>query len=168
MEGDFMKQSLALLFLVLAFSAEGSAQAVAGLGAVSGTVRDATGAIIPGAMVTVANEAKGVRRSTLTTEAGLFTLPALVPSSGYSLNVNLQGFKTWEAKDFEVQVGQTVDFKVVLEVAGATAEVSVTAEAPLVDNTKSGVSEVVTQEQIDNLSLKGKRVESLRLFTRAV
>jgi hypothetical protein len=82
--------------------------------------------------------------------------------------VSLQGFKTWEAKDFDVQVGQTVDFKVVLEVAGATAEVSVTADAPLVDSSKSGVAEVVSQDQIDNLPINGRRADSFVLLTPAV
>src|SRR5437867_3771215 len=166
--GESMKRSAALLLSMLALSVGAYAQAVAGLGAISGTVRDASGAIVPGAMVAVTNEAKGVRRSTLTTEAGIFTVPALVPSSGYTLTVSLQGFKTWEAKDFEVRVGQTVDFNVALEVGSAAAEVSVIAEAPLVENTKSGVSELVTQEQIDNLPINGRRVDSFVLLTPAV
>src|SRR6185369_7115294 len=70
-------------------------------------------------------------------------------------------------KNFDVQVGQTVDFKVVLEVAGAVSEVSVTAEAPLVDSSKSGVSEVVSQEQIDTLPINGRRVDSFILLTPA-
>src|SRR5438067_399559 len=128
-----MRRTLVLFLLILAFSAGAYAQGVAGLGAVSGTVRDTTGAIVPGATVIVANDTRGIKRTMLTTEAGLFTAPALVPARGYSLTVTLPGFKTWQAKDFEVQVGQTVDFKVTLEVAGATTEVSVTAEAPLVE-----------------------------------
>jgi Carboxypeptidase regulatory-like domain/TonB dependent receptor len=163
-----MKRTLGLLLLIVMCSAGAHAQAVAGSGAVSGTVRDSTGAIVPGAMVVVANDAKGIKRSTLTTEAGIFAVPALVPSSGYSLTVTLQGFKSWETKIFEIQVGQTVDFKVVLEVAGATTEVSVSAEAPLLDTTKGGVAEVVTQEQIDNLPINGRRVDSFVLSTPAV
>src|SRR3989442_9090318 len=113
-----MKRTLVLLMLILAFCA--GARAQAGLGAVSGTVRDATGAIIPGATVVVSNDAKGVKRTMITTEAGIFTAPALVPASGYELSVSLQGFKTWETKGFTIEVGQTVDFRVALEVAGAT------------------------------------------------
>jgi len=116
----------------------------------------------------VSNDAKGIKRTMVTTEAGNFTAPALVPSSGYGLTVSLPGFKPWEVIGFEVQVGQTVDFKVTLEVAGATTEVSVTAEAPLVDSTKSGTSEVVTQEQIDNLPINGRRVDSFVLLSPAV
>ena len=104
----------------------------------------------------------------LTTEAGVFAAPALAPASGYALSVSLPGFKMWEAKNFDVQVGQTVDFKVVLEVAGAISEVSVTAEAPLVDSSKSGVSEVVTQEQIDTLPINGRRVDATTGLRRSV
>src|SRR5262245_41303906 len=100
--GKFMRRTLAFLFLILAFSAGAHAQAVAGLGAVSGTVRDASGAIIPGATAVVSNDAKGIKRTMITTEAGNFTAPALVPSSGYSLTVSLPGFKPWEVKAFEV------------------------------------------------------------------
>src|SRR5689334_19124626 len=95
--GKSMKRILILMCFIFVFSAGAYAQAVAGLGAVAGVVRDASGAIIPGAMVTVSNDAKGIRRTTLSTEAGNFAVPALVPSSGYSIAVSLQGFKTWEA-----------------------------------------------------------------------
>ncbi len=163
-----MKKAWILPLFLLVFALGAHAQAVAGLGAISGRVHDPTGAVIPGANVVVSNEARGLRREMLSTEAGAFSMPALVPGRGYTLTVTLQGFKTWEAKDFEVQVGQTVDFNIVLEVAGATAEISVNAEAPLVENAKSGVSEVVTQEQIDNLPINGRRVDSFVLLTPAV
>lgn len=143
-------------------------QGVAGLGAVSGTVRDSSGAIIPGATVIVSNDAKGIKRTVLTTEAGIFTVPALVPSSGYSIAISLSGFKAWEAKNFDVPVGQTVDFKVTMEVAGATTEVAVTAEAPLVEADKSGVADLVSQVQIDNLPINGRRVDTFVLLTPAV
>jgi outer membrane receptor protein involved in Fe transport len=163
-----MKRILVLMMFVLAFSGGAYAQAVAGLGAVSGSVRDTTGAVVPGAMVVVTNDAKGIRRTTLSTEAGVFTIPALVPASGYSLTVTLQGFKNWEAKDFTIEVGQTVDFNATLEVGGASAEVSVTSEAPLVDETKSDVSQVVNQMQIDDLPINGRRVDNFVLLTPGV
>lgn len=154
--------------ILLAFSSGVYAQAVAGLGAVSGTVHDSTGAVVPGATVVVTNEAKGILRTMMTTEAGVFSAPALLPSTEYNLSVMLQGFKTWEAKNFELQVGQTLNFAVSLEVGGATAEVSVTAEAPLVENDKSGVSQVVDQTQIDELPINGRRVDQFVLSTPGV
>src|SRR5207247_6612502 len=67
-----------------------------------------------------------------------------------------------------IQVGQTVDFKITLDVAGATTEVAVTAEAPLVETDKSGVAEIVSQAQIDNLPINGRRVDTFVLLTPAV
>src|SRR5689334_2608233 len=100
-----MKRVLALFFSVLAFAAGAYAQATAGLASVSGSVRDASGAVVPGATVTVANESKGIRRSMTTTDAGVFAAPALVPSAGYTVKVTKQGFADFEVKDFELAVG---------------------------------------------------------------
>jgi hypothetical protein len=144
------------------------AQATAGLGSVSGTVRDASGAVIPGATVVVANDGKGIKRTMASTDAGVFAAPALVPSPGYSITVTKQGFATYEIKDFEVQVGQNVDFRVGLQVGSASTKVDVTAEAPLVEDTKSGVTATVGTDQIDNLPINGRRVDSFVLLTPAV
>jgi len=156
---------IALCFL-LAASVYG--QAVAGLGAASGSVHDASGAAVPNASVVLTNESKGIRRTLTTTEAGVFSIPALVPSSGYTLTVTSSGFAAWEVKNFTILVGQTVDFGVVLQVASASAQVEVTAEAPMVEDTQTGVSQVVTQAQIDDLPINGRRADTFVLLTPAV
>src|SRR3954451_18810819 len=99
-----MKKVLALTLSALALAAGAFAQATAGLGSVSGTVRDASGASVPGATVVVSNESKGIRRTMTTTDAGVFAAPALVPSSGYSVAVTKTGFSGYEIKDFEILV----------------------------------------------------------------
>ncbi len=87
-----MMKSLPLYFLyVLALTATGFAQ-VAGMGTISGTVRDASGAAVPEAQVVVANESKGIRRTMQTTEAGVFSAPSLVPAAGYVVSVEKAGF----------------------------------------------------------------------------
>src|SRR3954463_3511731 len=98
--GSVMRKAFTLFLLILVCSTGAFAQATAGQGAVSGSVRDATGAIVPGAMVTLSNDAKGIHRTMVSSEAGVFAAPALVPATGYNLAVTLQGFSTWEAKDF--------------------------------------------------------------------
>src|ERR1044071_6736521 len=120
-----------------------SAQSVAGLGAISGTVHDASGAAVPGAQVIVSNESKGIKRAMETTEAGVFAAPSLVPANGYTVIVNKQGFASYEVKDIQVTVGQNVGLDVVLQVAGAATQVQVEAVAPIVDSTKTDVSQVV-------------------------
>src|SRR5690348_5482071 len=118
-----MKKLLAVCLSALVFVAGAYAQA--GLGSISGTVRDASGAIIPGASVVVTNDAKGIKRTISTTDAGLFSAPALVPAGGYSLAVSKTGFANYEVKDFEITVGQNVDFKVVLQIGSSTTKVDV-------------------------------------------
>src|ERR1039457_7030945 len=101
-----MRKVLAITICALVFVAGGYAQATPGLGAGSGTGRDAPGAVIPGATVVVANDGKGIKRTMTSTDAGVFAAPALTPSSGYSITVTKPGFATYEVKEFEVLVGQ--------------------------------------------------------------
>ncbi|HEV3197528.1 MAG TPA: carboxypeptidase regulatory-like domain-containing protein [Bryobacteraceae bacterium] len=163
-----MRRVVALSLFTLVCSAGAFAQGVAGLGAVSGTVRDASGAVVPTATVVLSNDSKGIKRTMQTTDAGVFSAPALVPATGYSLTVTKQGFANWEAKDFQVQVGQTVDFRIALEISSASTKVDVTAEAPLVEDTKSGVTQVVSQQEIDGLPINGRRADTFVLLTPAV
>ena len=83
-------------------------QSVAGMGGLGGMVRDASGAVVPAAKVMVANEAKGIRRSLETNHAGLFSAPALAPSTGYAVTVAKEGFAPWEARELEILVGQDI------------------------------------------------------------
>ena len=75
-----MRKMFAVCLGALVFVTGAYAQATAGLGSVSGTVRDASGAVVPGATVIVSNEGKGIRRTLSSTDAGVFAAPALVPS----------------------------------------------------------------------------------------
>ena len=163
-----MRKSLVVLLLALVGVTGAYAQAVAGMGAVTGSVRDASGAVVPGASVVVANESKGIRRSLQTTDAGIFSAPALAPAAGYSISVTKQGFNTWEAKEFTVQVGDPRDFRITLQVAGGTTQVEVSAIAAVVEDTKSGVTDLLTQDQIDNLPINGRRADTFVLLTPAV
>lgn len=144
------------------------AQTVAGFGGISGVVRDATGASVPGAEVVIANESKGIRRSITTNDAGLFTAPALVPAAGYDVQVSKQGFNSFENRNIEVQVGQNINLNVTLNVASATTQVDVTDAGPLVESTRTGVAQIVDTEQITNLPINGRRVDSFVLLTPAV
>jgi hypothetical protein len=144
------------------------AQSSAGLSAVSGSVRDASGSSVPGASVTLTNASKGISQTTQTTDSGLFAFPALQPAGGYSIEVVKAGFAKWQTTKFELAVGQTLDFKCSLQVASAATQVEVTTEAPLIEDTKSGVTTEVGQFQIDNLPVNGRRVDSYALMTPAV
>jgi hypothetical protein len=159
---------LLLIIMSTVFCGYGWAQAVAGMGAISGMVYDQSGAVVPGAQVVISNPDKGITRTLVTTDAGVFSAPSLVPSSGYNLTVTMAGFAKWEAKDFGVLVGQTLTFKVTLQVTTAATQVEVTGVAPLVEDNKTGVTQVVEQSQIDNLPINGRRADTFVLVTPAV
>jgi len=168
-EEIYMKRKTVILILSI-FGSAGYAlsQSGAGLGSISGVVLDASKAAVPSASVVVANEAKGIRRNLETNSQGVFTAPALIPAEGYSITVNKSGFATYQATGVTLAVGQNVDLHVDLAVAGTEASVEVTAEAVLVDDTKTDVSQLVNSRQILELPINGRRVDSFVLLTPAV
>jgi outer membrane receptor protein involved in Fe transport len=95
-------------------------------GAVSGTVRDATGAVVPGAMVVLKNEATGQARETTTTEDGTFRADAVQPGP-YTVQVSKSGFNTSEIQHLQVNPTVITSYDVRLSVATATIEVVVQA-----------------------------------------
>ena len=103
-----------------------------------------------GARVVVSNESKGITRNLESNASGLFTAPSLVPAPGYSVTVNATGFAQYERKDMVLLVGQNLqDLLINLQVAAAAQTIDVTSGAPIVETTKTGVSQVVNTNQID-------------------
>lgn len=162
-----MKTRLLTFFAGLICTTSALAQ-TAGMAGISGTVTDPSGAAIPAAKVVVANESKGISRNLETNEQGIFTAPSLVPSAGYSVTVTATGFTQYERKEMALQVGQQLNLNISMGVAAATQTLDVTSGAPLVETTKSGVSQVVGSQQIDNLPINGRRVDSFVLLTPGV
>jgi hypothetical protein len=140
----------------------------AGLGVISGTVTDSSGALVAGAKVVVANTSKGVSRELLTTAGGLFSAPALSPGGGYQVTVNKQGFAPYEAADVVVSVGETVSLHIQLKVGTVAEKVDVVAAGVIVDDSKTEVSTVVGNKMIDDLPINGRRVDQFVLLTPAV
>lgn len=97
-----------------------------GTSVLRGTVVDSTGAVIPNAQVSIANQATGLNRRTATTnDSGIYVFPSLIPGR-YRVTVEAQGFKTTVREDVWLEVGETQELKITLE-AGATNEtVSIT------------------------------------------
>ncbi len=143
-------------------------QSLAGLGAINGVVKDASGAVIPGAKVVVANPEKGIRRALETNEAGIFSAPSLTPGPGYEVSVDRAGFAQYSAKQIEVLVGSNVTLNIELGVQAQSQAVTVNESTPLVETTKTGVSQVVEGAQITNLPINGRRVDTFVLLTPGV
>jgi hypothetical protein len=163
-----MPKLISIVSLGLVFSLAAWCQATAGLGAISGTVRDASGAAVPGAKVVVANPSLGVTRELSTTGAGTFAAPALTPENGYKVTVEKQGFAPYEADGLILQVGQVLNLDIKIAVGSMSQKVEVTTESPLVDAVKTETSQVVGNTLINNLPINGRRVDSFVLLTPAV
>jgi carboxypeptidase family protein/TonB-dependent receptor-like protein len=117
---------------------------------VSGTVVDPQGAVVAGARVTATNVATGLPRSVNTTSTGNYVLPNLTPGT-YDVKVEAKGFADAAGKGLKLNVGdqKTLDFN--MAVAGSSQTVEVTAEAPLIETTKTDVSSSVTDVEMQKL-----------------
>src|SRR5436305_11893284 len=95
---------------------------------ITGTVHDATGAVVPGAAVTATNEATGVTYKQNTTQSGLYAFPAL-PAGTYTIAVEMQGFRTSKKTGNVLAVGTPLAVDISLEVGAASETISVEATA---------------------------------------
>lgn len=135
---------------------------------ISGTVYDPSGAVVPNAQVVISTNSKGQLRAVTTNESGVFSAPALLPGSGYDVAVTAAGFSKYELQNVDLQVGQNVALEVRLVVAQGATQVEVSAAAPLIDDTKNDVSQVINSQEISNLPINGRRVDSFVLLTPGV
>ena len=149
-------------------TAPARAQSAAGQSGISGTVHDATGAVVPGAKVVISTAAQGEVRTITTNSAGVFSAPALLPGSGYKVTVTVPGFADYETKDLELEVGQNLNLTVAMAVGSITTSVEVDAAAQLLEDTKTDVSQVVGTRDIMELPINGRRVDSFVLNTPGV
>src|SRR5258707_6267403 len=122
---------------------------------IAGVVRDSSGAVVPNARVVVSNDGKGIVRNLLTNEVGVFTAPALMPASGYRVVVDATGFATYEVNDLQLPVGANLNLNVSLAIARMIIDVDLTAEGGIVEDTKSGVSQVIGTREIVDLPING-------------
>ncbi len=144
------------------------AQSLAGLGALHGTVTDPSGAIVPKAEITVSNASIGLTRDITATSDGVFEASSLPPADGYEVTVRQAGFATYSAKGISVHVGEDLGLNVALKVSQSAETVSVDASDEVLDVTHPGVSELVSQQEINELPINGRRVDQFVLLTPGV
>ena len=153
-----------LMLLALLASTNTAAWAQANSGTITGTLTDPNGGAIPDAKVTIHNTATGIDRDLTTNGAGLYTAPFLQPGP-YEVTAAKAGFSTLVRKDLTLQVGQTLTLDLQLQVQATAETVTVTGEAPIVDPSKTDVSQVVSTAFVSNLPIAGRRWESFVLLT---
>jgi hypothetical protein len=147
--------AMALLFAFLPFA---HSQTTA---TVSGTVTDPTGAVIPGAQVTLVNEATQDTRVTVSSSAGYFAFPSLVPGS-YSVKATAKGFVPKQLTGIILHAGDTRDIPgLSLAVGSAAQSVTVQAASQIIPMTTGARSEVLSYKDITNVALEGRDVTEM-------
>src|SRR5262245_8487209 len=136
-------------------------------GTISGTVTDSTGAVIPGAQVTIRDVRTDATRATKTNTLGFYEFLALKPST-YDLAIEMKGFGRAVKHDITVVVGMESHLDVALNPGSVTETVEVKTEVPLVEPEKTNVSYSIESKQIQNLPLQGRQFLDLALLTPGV
>ena len=155
---------LAVFLFTLAFGQTAVAQITAAT--VSGTIKDQTGATLPGVDVVVKNVDTGLIRSGVSDATGHFTIPGLPPGT-YDVGASLQGF----AKAVErvtLTVAQEARVSVILRVGGTQEAITVVGVPSLVDTRSGAMSAVVTEKTISELPLNGRNYIDLTLLQPGV
>ena len=129
-------------------------------GGITGTVVDANGAAVVGATVTITNIGTNAVIKLTTSEAGVFSATSLEPVS-YSILVEAPGFKKSILKNVKVDTASMYTANIALATGGITEEVTVTAEAPLLNTGSGTTGNTVTQRQITDLPLVNRSVLDL-------
>ncbi len=157
-----MKRLLALLFLagIFVYAQTSTSQ-------ISGTVRDNTGAVVPGAAVTLKNESTGITYRQQTTPAGLYSFPS-VPVGSYSVVVEMQGFKTAQLIRNEVAVNTPLTLDVTLEVGQLKDVVSVESSAEQLQTANATIGNVVSSKAATELPLNGRNPLTLLVLEPGV
>src|ERR1700730_17500989 len=149
---------LLLVCALLALPVDGYAQEAT----ISGTVTDATGAVLPGVTVTAVLEASGNNFGTVTDARGDFRIPVRI--GVYRITTELQGFRTATRTGVELLVGQTVNVNLQMTPSGVAESVTVTAQAPLIETTTSSLGTSIDPRQVSELPSQGRNWMSLALL----
>ncbi len=157
-------RGLPLLLTLLAAPGLALAQATATTGQIEGTLADESGAALPGVSITARNVDTGFERTATSDATGLYRLN-LLPLGAYDLTAQLQGFAGVKRGGLRLQVGETLTVPIALKVAAVEETVTVTADAPAVEVTRSLSATTVNEAAISSLPINGRRFQDFVLLT---
>ena len=145
------------LVVVLALATGGSPAYAQGTTAssISGTVTDASGAVLPGATVTARHVASGVVTTAVTNTQGAFTLPSL-PTGTYEVTITLESFKTFLARDVVITAAQGASVNAKLEVGGVSETVTVASSSEIMQTQSTTISSTINTNAITKLPLTSR------------
>jgi Carboxypeptidase regulatory-like domain/TonB dependent receptor-like, beta-barrel/TonB-dependent Receptor Plug Domain len=145
-----MRARVILAAALLLFAGGEIVRAQQGAAELRGRVLDEQGGVLPGASVLIRNEDTGMFRQASSGADGTYFLTGITPGS-YELTVELPGFKKYARRGLRLEIGKTASVDVSLEVGGVQEEMTVTAEAPIVDVTSKEVGGNITNRELTDL-----------------
>jgi hypothetical protein len=131
-----------------------------------GTIRDSSGAVVPGVKVTLTNQATGVSRSATTGDEGNYIFTSLQPGI-YTLAAEATGFTRVERTGVQLQVNQRAQVDLALEV-GRGETVVIEGTAPLLESQSSVLGSVIQEKQVQELPLNGRNFVQLATLSAGV
>src|SRR5216684_2225721 len=134
---------------------------------ISGTITDATGAVIAGAEISVRNTATGIIRNTTADSAGFYTVPNLNPGP-YEVKVTAKGFTTALQSNLALAVGAQQALNIAMKVGETSQTVQVTEAAPQIELTSSALSDQIESTTVTELPLNGRDWASLATLSPGV
>jgi carboxypeptidase family protein/TonB-dependent receptor-like protein len=149
-----------VLAVALCFLSPVGANAQIAGATLTGTVVDASGAVVPNAQISITNEATGEVRTITVDSAGVYSAPNLLPGK-YDVTATATGFATTVQKNVTLTVGAQQLLNLKMQVGQINEKVVVTDEAPAVQLSDSAISGVVSQEAVQQLPLNGRDWTSL-------
>src|SRR6266550_3759261 len=127
---------------------------------INGTVTDSTGAVVPGAKVTIVKVDTGAERTVTAGDSGEFSAP-LLDIGGYKVTASKDGYQTTVRENIVLQTGDRLRVDFALNPGTVSSEVTITAGAPLVETESSDRSTVVTGREVTELPLSGRNFTQL-------
>lgn len=159
--------SVAVFGLLLALAAALPAQNATASATIAGRITDASGALMPGANLTLTNVQTGISRRVPSSQTGLYNF-ALVQPGTYIVTAEKSGFATMHSAPTPVQVGQTLTVNFSMKPGSQSQTVEVTAEAPLINTAQTGVAGNISTAQVQSLPLNGNDYGSLAVLVPGV
>ncbi len=155
-----------VLFLYLSLLAV-PASAQVGETSITGTIADGTGAVLPGVTVTATFAAMNVVRTTVSGADGRYRFNNL-PVGRWSFDFTLDGFDSTKLENFELNVGQSPTINITMQVAGVAETITVQAETPVIETTRSELSHTIQDIQVEELPLLGRNWLDLAVLAAGV
>ena len=156
-----------MLLVCLVFGSAATARAQFETASVVGTVRDGSGAVVPGATVTLTSTATGITVTRASGPDGNYEFFTVRPGI-YVVTAEKSGFSLALVDNVEVQVGTRMRVDLQMAVGQISEKVEVVAASPLLETDTSHRGEVITGEQMRELALNGREYSSLALLTTGV